>query len=173
LNYIYASSDESTQTQMQVITTSEEGSDTTERAGPGLGLGVEDKMPPKMRKRWIQQSAGALRDMSKSAGGSTCGDGERMEVDESGELSLRGYEEMIFILYFCIYCPSEREHESTSDAPTAYASFARSHYHRLHFYFSYPYHRRRPPTPHHISTRSSNSNCNSIRICCPQAGKSL
>ena len=49
------------------------GGDTTEHAGPGLGV-VEDKMPPKMRKRWIHQSADALR----------------MEVDDSGELSLRG-----------------------------------------------------------------------------------
>jgi len=58
-------------TQMQVFTTSSgAGSDTTEQ---GLGV-VEDKMPPKMRKRWIHQSADALR----------------MEVDDSGELSLRG-----------------------------------------------------------------------------------
>jgi hypothetical protein len=66
---------------MQVFTTSSgAGSDTTEHAGPGLGE-VEDKMPPKMRKRWIS------------------GDALRMEVDDSGELSLRGYGGIILYLY--------------------------------------------------------------------------
>lgn len=39
----------------------------------------EKMMPPKMRKRWIHQSADALRDML-GRGGSLSGD-ERMDVD--------------------------------------------------------------------------------------------
>ena len=68
-----------------------EGSDTTEHAGPGLGLGVvvEDRMPPKMQKRWVHQSVDTLR----------------MEVDDSSELSFGGYKGMIFIYIIYIVDP--------------------------------------------------------------------
>jgi hypothetical protein len=79
-------------------------SDTTERArekveGQGEDEVGEDKMPPKMRKRWIHRSVEVLRDMLGRGGGWGGGDGsgeggegegevdegenERMEVDDA------------------------------------------------------------------------------------------
>jgi hypothetical protein len=53
---------------------------TTTETERGFGMEEEEKMmPPKMRKRWIHQSADALRDML-GRGGSLSGD-ERMDVD--------------------------------------------------------------------------------------------
>jgi hypothetical protein len=52
---------------------------TTTETERGFGMEEEKMMPPKMRKRWIHQSADALRDML-GRGGSLSGD-ERMDVD--------------------------------------------------------------------------------------------